>query len=674
MHAAGTREIDRLGGLARNLPWSAAFFTLGAVAICGLPPLNGFMSEFILYLGALRGLQAEGAWMATFIVPVLALVGTLAGACFVKVVGTVFLGLPRANGVTAGHECGWSMRAPMLVLAALCVALGVAPALAVRALDAAAGAWIGAWTSTLPAIDTVVPFKSIAIPVVAVAIAAGTLCMLLMGAARGTRTVGTWDCGYLEPAPRMQYTGSSLGNGLVRIFQFVLHPRAEEPVIRDATPCTSCLPDACGRRRLGTVGDARGALVRGSVQPNPASAIGPHSDLHHICCRSDAGAPASGAASRPSLAEDRDQVSGMLAAILAAAALMGASGILCALLPRRLDRRDTLGAVLMVAGGGTGAVSALLCLMTGTEAAYDTAWLLPLGRLALRLDMLSAVFLVPVFLVPALGAAFGAAYWRERDNPVTAPRLRLFYGLLPAGIVGVILAQNGVLLLIAWEIMALAAFFAIAAEDTKHEVRDAAWVYFVATHLGTLALLGFFTLLSSATGSYDLLPLAPGAQAVANGLFVLGLVGFGLKAGIMPLHVWLPGAHANAPSHVSAILSGVMLKVGVYGLFRVCWLLAPGPLWWSYVLIGLGACSAVLGIVFALGQRDYKRLLAYSSIENIGFVVLALGVAMLGRTTGSATLTTLGVAAALVHVQSLGLQIAALLRIGSLAACLWYEA
>ena len=118
----------------------------------------------------------------------------------------------------------------------------------------------------------------------------------------------------------------------------------------------------------------------------------------------------------------------------------------------------------------------------------------------------------------------------------------------------------------------------------------------------------------------------------------------------MPLHVWLPGAHANAPSHVSAILSGVMLKVGVYGLFRTCWLLAPGPVWWSWVLIGLGATSAILGIAFALAQRDYKRLLAYSSIENIGIIVVALGVAMLGRATGNAPLAAFGIAAALLHV------------------------
>ena len=116
LHAAGTRDIDRLGGLGRTLPWTAALFTLGAVAICGLPPLNGFVSEFILYLGALRSLQIEGVGLVTIAAPILALIGALACACFVKVVGTVFLGQHRGDAEFTGHECAWSMRAPMLVL------------------------------------------------------------------------------------------------------------------------------------------------------------------------------------------------------------------------------------------------------------------------------------------------------------------------------------------------------------------------------------------------------------------------------------------------------------------------------------------------------------------------------------------------------------------------------
>ena len=172
--------------------------------------------------------------------------------------------------------------------------------------------------------------------------------------------------------------------------------------------------------------------------------------------------------------------------------------------------RDRAFAILMVAGGAVGSAVAFWCLLAGARATYVSAWLLPVGHLALRLDPLSAAFLVPVFGVPAVAAAFGTAYWRESENPGTAPRLRIFFGLMPAGMVGVILAQSGVLLLLAWEVMALSAFVAIAAEDTKSEVREASVGYFVATHVGTLSLLGFFTLLSSATGSFDLMPLPPG--------------------------------------------------------------------------------------------------------------------------------------------------------------------
>ena len=136
----------------------------------------------------------------------------------------------------------------------------------------------------------------------------------------------------------------------------------------------------------------------------------------------------------------------------------------------------------------------------------------------------------------------------------------------------------------------------------------------------------------------------------ATAIFVLALVGFGLKAGIMPLHVWLPGAHANAPSHVSAIMSGVMIKMGIYGLVRVLVLLPTPPLAWGYVLLGLGVVSGVLGVAFAVGQHDLKRLLAYHSIENIGIIVIGLGLALIGRTLDRADWIVLGLGGALLHV------------------------
>ncbi len=341
----------------------------------------------------------------------------------------------------------------------------------------------------------------------------------------------------------------------------------------------------------------------------------------------------------------------LLAVILIAALTMGSSGLLTLLLRTGPGVRDRFFATLMGAGGVVGALAVLWSLAAGTEATYHSAWMIAQTTLSFRLDAISAVFLLPVFMIPSLGAIFGTAYWRESHHGAAAARLRVFYALMPMSMAGVILAQDGILLLLSWEIMAISAFMAVATEDKKPEVRQAAWVYLASAHVGTLALFGFFTLLSSTTGSFELSPLARGAApaGVLNALFLLALVGFGLKAGIMPLHVWLPGAHANAPSHVSAILSGVMLNTGVYGLVRATWILPASPAWCSWTLIGVGACSAVLGIAFSLAQRDYKRLLAYSSIENIGIIVLALGVAMLGRHSGNTTLAALGLAGAMLH-------------------------
>jgi hydrogenase-4 component B len=279
-------------------------------------------------------------------------------------------------------------------------------------------------------------------------------------------------------------------------------------------------------------------------------------------------------------------------------------------------------------------------------------WGLPLGRFAVGMDDVSALFLAPVLFISGLGSVYGLGYWKQCEHPRNARRLRLCWGLLSAGMMLVVLARDSVLLLMAWEVMALAAFFLVTTEEQKKEVREAGWVYLVATHVGTLCLFGFFALLHRVNGTFAIWPLLP--QEVGSGmtaaLFVLGVVGFGLKAGIMPLHVWLPGAHANAPSHVSAMLSGVMLKMGVYGIVRVGELLALPPGWWGATLLIAGMISAVGGIAFATGQRDFKRLLAYSSIENVGIIVMGIGLALVGRSLGRADLVVLGIGGALLHV------------------------
>src|SRR5512137_2449816 len=196
----------------------------------------------------------------------------------------------------------------------------------------------------------------------------------------------------------------------------------------------------------------------------------------------------------------------------------------------------------------------------------------------------------------------------------------------------VVVARNAMLFLIAWELMSLSSFFLVVFENEKDEVRRAGWTYLVATHIGTAFLLALFVLLGHRSGGLNYSDFhAAGDSAVSTGIFfLLAVVGFGTKAGFMPLHVWLPDAHPAAPSHVSALMSGVMIKTGIYGLVRVLTFLGPPPLWWGWVLIGIGLSSGILGVLFALAQHDLKRLLAYHSVENIGIIALGMGVGLLG--------------------------------------------
>ena len=192
----------------------------------------------------------------------------------------------------------------------------------------------------------------------------------------------------------------------------------------------------------------------------------------------------------------------------------------------------------------------------------------------------------------------------------------------------VIAAHDGLLFLVSWEIMALSPFFLVIFDDRKAAVRHAAWTYLAATHLGTAFLLVAFVMLGQAAGSSDfdayrgVLQANPG---LASLVFILALIGFGSKAGIVPAHVWLPEAHPVAPSHASALMSGAMIKVGIYGLIRMLTLLGPPQPWWGWLLIAIGASSGILGVLFAVAQHDLKRLLAYSSVENIGIILLAAG-------------------------------------------------
>jgi hydrogenase-4 component B len=341
--------------------------------------------------------------------------------------------------------------------------------------------------------------------------------------------------------------------------------------------------------------------------------------------------------------------------VLLGAGLMAVSGLPACLMPSRWAAGQRLSAILLCAGSVAGLSGAGLALALDEVPVLSVPWSLPFGAFRVSADPLSASFLLLVFLIPALGSVYALGYWKQSEHPDNGRRLGAFYGLLAGGMAMVVVARDAVLFLMAWETMALSAYFAASAEDDKSEVRKAGWIYLVATHVGTLILIAMFGLWRNATGSFSLEAAASIPLATAGLIFALAVLGFGFKAGIMPLHVWLPGAHANAPSHVSAVMSGVMLKMGIYGIARICWLFPAGEAWWGIALLSAGAISGILGIAFAAGQTDLKRVLAYSSVENVGIIVMGLGLALLGRAYGRADLVLLGSAGALLHVWNHGL-------------------
>jgi hydrogenase-4 component B len=338
--------------------------------------------------------------------------------------------------------------------------------------------------------------------------------------------------------------------------------------------------------------------------------------------------------------------------ILAAATVSGASGLPALLLGRISDRGQMGAAFLSVAGSALGLSGVAIFLLEGGLPTLSIPWNIPGGSLSMGLDGLSALFLVPVFLVSGLGAVYGLGYWQQSENPGNGRRLRAFYGLLTGGMAILLVARSSLLFLVGWEVMALAAYFLVATDDRQASVRQAAWIYLVATHLGTMGLLALFALLANASGSFDWGPIAEGSigPAHASTIFLLALFGFGLKAGIVPFHVWLPSAHASAPSHVSGLLSGVMIKMGIYGIVRICGYLPPPPVWWGGLLLVMGVVSGIIGVASAIGQRDLKRMLAYSSIENIGIITLGIGLALMGRALAAPSWVALGLGGALFHV------------------------
>lgn len=337
--------------------------------------------------------------------------------------------------------------------------------------------------------------------------------------------------------------------------------------------------------------------------------------------------------------------------LLLAVACQALSG-LPLLFRRGSDAAQRLSAALLAAASLAGLSGALIALLFPSSATVIIASGLPFGPFEAGVDPLSGFFLLPMFIVTGCAALYGVSYWPAALHPGNCGKLTFFLGLLAASLTTLLIAKSTILFLVAWEVMAFAAYFALTTEDEKPQVLEAGTLYLITAHLGALALFAMFSLLKGETGEW-LFPAAGALSAqtgLATAIFLTAILGFGLKAGCMPLHIWLPSAHANAPSHISAILSGIVLKTGIYGMMRVFSAFSDPPLWWGGTVLVLGLVSGVLGVAFAIAQHDVKRLMAYHSIENIGIIMMGIGIALIGESQGNPALTALGVAGALLHV------------------------
>ncbi|HWP36336.1 MAG TPA: proton-conducting transporter membrane subunit [Gemmatimonadales bacterium] len=320
---------------------------------------------------------------------------------------------------------------------------------------------------------------------------------------------------------------------------------------------------------------------------------------------------------------------------------------------RRWPRLAERAYLLLAVAGAAGAMwPALRVVGGGAVEPVRLATGVPGGAWVFAIDPLSAWFLLVVLGAGLAALAYGAFYLAAEAEHGSVPLGRLVFSLLLAALVLVVTAQSVVPFLAAWELMALSGYFAVVFDDRQDDTRRAGLVYLVATHAGTLLLFLLFGTWGSHAADLTFAGLAAAAHQLGDArslVLALALLGFGVKAGFVPLHFWLPEAHAAAPSHVSAIMSGVVIKTGIYGLLRVVTMLQLPPAWWAWTVFLLGAASAVLGVLWALAQHDVKRLLAYHSVENIGIILLGLGVGALGLAYRAPLLSVLGLAGAVLH-------------------------
>lgn len=308
--------------------------------------------------------------------------------------------------------------------------------------------------------------------------------------------------------------------------------------------------------------------------------------------------------------------------------------------------------------GGTGAALAALLVLLAPAKIDIAAWqLLPGLVWRLRVDELSAFFLLVIAFLVAVVAVYSMGYVTKYYGKKNIAYLGSLFNVFALSMIAVVTVTSSVTFLIAWEVMSLVSFLLVMFEHEKLQVRTAGYIYLVMTHIATVFITLSFLILFSFTKSVDFTgysqQLAALPDNIKNLVFLMCLVGFGAKAGLIPLHVWLPRAHPVAPSNISALMSAVMLKTAIYGLLRITYdFFGGGAAWWGGLLLVLGVGSAIFGILMAIAENDVKRFLAYSSTENMGIILAAVGAALLFQAHEQPVLAAVALTAALFHILS----------------------
>lgn len=332
-----------------------------------------------------------------------------------------------------------------------------------------------------------------------------------------------------------------------------------------------------------------------------------------------------------------------------------AAGAVASLITGRSERLARLLCCgFAIAGALLETVSSWLALFGASDAHWEIPAGVPFLIYSFRLDPLSAYFNLILSLLAVAISIYSVGYLRPLDGKGSAGVLGFFYNLLLLSLTAVFTASNAFFFLIAWESMALAAYCLITFEHRHETTRQAGVLFFVMSHAGTGCLIIGFLLLNSFSASLEFAAFAASSAQLTGAwqaaVFLLFSLGFGVKAGVIPLHIWLPEAHPAAPSNISALMSGVVIKTGIYGLARVLFeFLGFPPLWAGTIVLTVGVVSALLGVLYALMEHDLKRLLAYHSIENIGIILIGFGASLMFITLGHPKLAAIALIAGLFH-------------------------